>query len=157
MDCQVLGGKHELLVRRGPLLIGAFVVKRVDNHIALDGDGLVFVSVGKEHDPPAKAAYGRLTGLVQRRVGPDGQHAVGALRFGLRLKDLQRLAEVPLGTAGHGHQGGRQQADANKTLPDGRDSIRCHRLCSKAGLRRTEFNFRGGCVYPSSERCPREN
>jgi hypothetical protein len=157
VDCQVLGGKHEFLVRRGPLLIGAFVVKRVDNHIALDGDGLVFVSVGKEHDPPAKAAYGRLAGLVQRRVGPDRQHAVGGLRFGLRLEHRQRLAEVPLGAARHGLQGGQQQADASKTLRDGRDSIRCHRLCPRTGLRRTEFNFRGVCVYPYSKRCPREN
>jgi len=77
VSCQVLGGKQKLLFRCRLLLVESVVVKRVHTHIAFDRHGLVFLALNEEHDSSAKAANGRFAGLIQRGIGPNGQHIIG--------------------------------------------------------------------------------
>jgi hypothetical protein len=73
----ILAGRYPRFGLRG---LFAGIVIGVDGQRAIDTNGL-FVVCGIEHQPSTKAADGRLVGLAEDRIGPNGGYPGGRLRL----------------------------------------------------------------------------
>lgn len=131
---QILCGEQELLLGFRLVWVGAIIIERVHTQGTFDRYGFAFVSLGKEHYASAKTADDGLAGLVQGRIGPYGQDAVGGLGLGVRFEERQRLVHVPLGAAGCSEERRQAQPEDAATVSSCVRAISHHRLGPKCTL-----------------------
>lgn len=115
MTRQLVGGEHVFLFRNRDAALLFRGVERIHDQLAVDLHRLFLFAV-VEVDSRPEAANAALAGLVQHRIGPHRQHAIGHLCL-LLVVPGPRIADIPTAAAA---QAAQQQTGADPPPGQGR-------------------------------------